>query len=169
MLRVALDKLYLCSGYVAAFFLAAIAAAIIAQVVGRFFRISIDAVEISGFCLAATSFFGLAHTFKAGSHVRVTLLIDRFTGTTHRLVEVWCCGAAAVVVCYLAYHVVLLVLQSIRFNDISPGLLAIPFWIPQSGMAAGLVLLAIALIDETIMVARGARPSYQTVEDSMAE
>lgn len=169
MIRIALDKLYLWSGYIAAFFLAAIAAAVIAQIVGRFFGVTIDGTEIAGFCLAATSFFALAHTFKSGSHVRVTLLAQRFTGSKRKAVEIWCCGASAVIISYIAYHAVLLVLQSFEFNDISPGLLAMPFWIPQAGMAAGLVLLAVALIDETIAIARGTKPSYASAENTAVE
>jgi len=166
MMRTVLDKLYLWSGYVAALFLAGIGVAVIAQVVGRFVGITIDSTEIAGFCLAATSFFALAHTFKSGSHVRVNLLVRRFTGTSHKLVEIWCCGASAVIVGYVAWHSILLAIQSWQFNDISPGLLAMPFWIPQAGMAAGLTLLTTALVDETISVARNNEPSYEAATDT---
>lgn len=166
MTRTILDKLYLWSGYVAAAFLAGIGVAIIAQVVGRFFGVSIDSTETAGFCLAAASFFALAHTFKSGSHIRVNLLIRRATGKSSRLVELWCCGISAVIVGYLAYHAILLSIQSYQFNDISPGLAAMPFWIPQAGMAAGLVLLTVALLDELILVAGGNEPSYEVAKDT---
>lgn len=165
MIRTILDSLYSWSGYLAAFFLAAIGLAVVAQIVGRFVGVTIEGTELAGFCLAATSFFALAHTFKSGSHVRVNLLVRRFTGSTGRLVEMWCCGASAVIVGYVAWHATLLVIQSYQFNDISPGLLAMPFWIPQAGMAAGLVLLTVALVDEMILVARGREPSYEDSTD----
>lgn len=161
MTRAVLDKLYLWSGYVAAVFLAGIGVAVVAQVVGRFIGLTVESTEVAGFCLAATSFFALAHTFKSGSHVRVNLLVRRFSGTTRKIVEIWCCLAAALVVGYAAYHSVLLSIQSYQFNDISPGLVAMPFWIPQAGMAAGLILLTIALVDEMILVARNHQPSYE--------
>lgn len=166
MTRTVLDKLYLWSGYVAAVFLAGIGVAIIAQVVGRFFGVSIDGTEIAGFCLATTSFFALAHTFKSGSHIRVNLLIRRFTGRSGRLVELWCCGISAVIVGYVAYHAVLLCIQSYQFHDVSPGLAAMPFWIPQAGMAAGLILLTVALVDELISVAGNNEPSYEAAKDT---
>lgn len=166
MTRTVLDKLYLWSGYVAAAFLAGIAVAIIAQVVGRFFGVSIDGTEIAGFCLASTSFFALSHTFKSGSHIRVNLLIRRLTGKSRKLVELWCCGISAVIVGYVAYHAILLSIQSYQFNDISPGLAAMPFWIPQAGMAAGLILLTVALLDELILVAGNNEPSYEAAEDT---
>ena len=169
MMRTVLDKLYLWSGYVAALFLAGIGVAVIAQVVGRFVGITIDSTEIAGFCLAATSFFALAHTFKSGSHVRVNLLVRRFTGTSRKLVEIWCCGASAVIVGYVAWYAILLAIQSWQFNDISPGLLAMPFWIPQAGMAAGLTLLTVALVDEMISVARSNEPSYEAAADRVLD
>lgn len=166
MTRTVLDKMYMWSGYLAAVFLAGIGVAIIAQVAGRFFGVSIDGTEIAGFCLAATSFFALTHTFKSGSHIRVNLLIRRFSGKSRRLVELWCCGISAVIVGYVAYHAVLLSIQSYQFHDISPGLAAMPFWIPQAGMAAGLILLTVALVDELISVAGNNEPSYEAAKDT---
>ena len=51
--------------------------------------------------------------------------------------------------------------DSYRFNDMAQGVLAVPLWIPQLGFTGGLVILAIALIDEMINVLRGNRPSYE--------
>lgn len=164
-----LDTLYLWAGYVAAFLLASIAVSIIAQVAGRSLGYVIDSTEIAGFFMAGSSFFALAHTFKTGSHVRVTLLVQRMTGAPRRALEVWCCLASAAIVGGLAYYAGDLVVQSYRFGDISPGLLAIPFWIPQLAMAAGLTLLAVALVDEAIRVMRGETPSdIANVEDMAA-
>ena len=42
------------------------------------------------------------------------------------------------------------------------GLLAIPMWIPQTTFVAGSWLLFIAVLDEMVLVARGARPTYVT-------
>ncbi|MDF1587445.1 TRAP transporter small permease [Marinimicrococcus flavescens] len=166
MIRRVLDTLYLGSGYLAALFLVLIAVAIILQVVGRSLGYVVDSTEIAGFFMAASSFFALAHTFKSGSHVRVTILAHALTGGTRRLLEAWCCLAAAAATGYLAWHAIGLAWQSWDFEDISPGLLAIPFWIPQSAMAAGLVLLVVALVDEAVAVLRGAMPSYASGEDT---
>ena len=75
MIRLWLDRLYLSSGYVAGMFLMAIGLTIVAQVVGRLVGVAIDSTEISGFCLAASSFLGLAYTFHSGSHIRINMLI----------------------------------------------------------------------------------------------
>ena len=55
---------------------------------------------------------------------------------------------------------------SFVFDDISPGLLAIPFWIPRSGMALGCLVLLVALLDEFVRVAAGKIPSYVANDES---
>ena len=166
-MRAFLDALYRYSGYLAAFFLFAIGATIVAQIIGRFFGVAVDATELSGFCLAASSFLGLAYALKGGSHVRVNLLIRGFTGPAKRAVELWCCGAGALAIGYFAGNAVHFTYESFVFGDISPGLIAAPFWIPQSGMAIGAVVLTIALIDEFVCIARGAVPSYEENIDAV--
>jgi hypothetical protein len=47
-----------------------------------------------------------------------------------------------------------------RFGERANGVLAVPLWIPQSGMALGLVVLTVAFIDEGVRVLRLGAPSY---------
>jgi hypothetical protein len=51
--------------------------------------------------------------------------------------------------------------DSYRFNDMAQGVVAVPLWIPQIGYSGGLLILAVALIDELVNVLRGNRPSYE--------
>jgi len=159
-MRRALDTLYLWSGYIAALALVAIAVTIIAQVVGRFFGVAVDSTETAGFSLAASTFFGLAYTFRQGGHIRVTLLTRLATGTADRAIHLWNVFFFAAVMAVVTWWAGDLVYFSWKFTDISPGLLAIPFWIPRSAMLLGSAILTIALIDEFICVARGRVPSY---------
>lgn len=163
-LRGPLDKLYIASGLLAGVFLAGIAVTILAQIVGRFFSVAIDSTELAGFCMAASTFLGLAYTLKSGTHVRVNLLIRLAPGPLRTVIEVVCCVIGVLASAYFTYFAAKLVLQSWNFGDISPGLLAIPFWIPQLGMAFGGVLLTIAFIDELLIVLSGGAPGYQTEE-----
>ena len=169
MTRKALDFIYGLSAVLGAFFLAAIVLTIVGQIIARFVGKTVDSTELAGFCLAASTFLGLAYTFRSGAHIRVTLLIGRISGTPRKWVELWCCGATALIVGYLAWHAVVFAIQSYEFGDISPGLLAAPFWIPQAGMALGLVILTVALIDETVAIAKGREPIYETNAESALE
>ena len=161
-MRHVLDRLYLWSGYLSAIFLVGIAVTIIAQVVGRFFPklVVIDSTETAGFCLAASTFFGLAYTFRQGAHIRVTLVTRLAKGRRDQLAHLWAILVFAVVTGLLSYWSFDFVYDSYRFNDISPGLMAVPFWIPRSAMALGSLILFIALIDEFVSVLLGHVPSY---------
>ncbi len=161
MLRRTLDAAYLVGGYLAAVFLACIALTIVAQVVGRFVAITIDSTETAGFCLAASTFLGLAYTLKRGGHIRVNLVIRNIHGLPRRLIELWCTGFTAVGMAYFTYWAFDFVWFSYTADLISPGLMAIPFWIPRLGMALGLLLFTIALVDEFVAIWRGAAPSYE--------
>lgn len=157
-----LDGLFNVSGYVAAFFLAAIAGLIVAQIIGRFFAVAIDAIEVSGFCMAASTFFGLAATLKHGTHIRVNLVLRRLRGWGKRGVELWCTGAGAVAMSYATTQAVLMVWDTFRFGEVTKGLIIMDLWIPQAAMAAGIAVLAVALADEFVAALRGAEPSYES-------
>lgn len=165
MIRTVLDKFYQACGYLAAAFMVGIAVAIVAQIVARMRGITLDSTEAAGLCLAASTFFGLAHTFRRGGHVRINLLIERLPARARHGVEVFNCLLGAGVVSFLAWHVGQLALQSYQFNDISPGLLAMPFWIPQSAVAVGIVAFAVALIDELLWLLTGGRPRYEAPDE----
>jgi len=164
-MRCVLDGLYRASGVAAAGFLLALLLAILAQVVGRKLGMTVDTTELSGFFMAASTFLGLAYTLRDGAHIRIGLLITRLTGAPRKVLELWCCITSAALVGYLAVSATSFALESWEFQDISPGLLAVPFWIPQSGMAAGLAILTIALLDAAWCVAHNQPAGYERNED----
>ena len=63
---------------------------------------------------------------------------------------------------YLAFWATRFSWESYEFNDMASGMLAIPLWIPQTTFVAGSWLFFIAVLDEMVLVARGARPTYVT-------
>ena len=165
MIRAVLNKFYEVCGYLAAAFMVGIAVAIISQIVARMRGVTLDATEAAGLCLAASTFFGLAHTFRRGSHVRINLIVGRLPVRLQRPIEIFNCLLGAVVVSFLAWHVSELALQSYAFNDVSPGLLAMPFWIPQTGVAVGVTAFAIALIDELLWLLNGGAVRYEAPDE----
>lgn len=142
-----------------------IAIAIVAQIVARMRGVTLDSTEAAGLCLAASTFFGLAHTFRRGAHVRINLFLDRLPARLRHRLEIFNCLLGAIVVSFLAWHVGQLALQSYQYNDISPGLLAMPFWIPQTGVAIGVSAFAIALLDELVWLLSGGRPRYEAPDE----
>lgn len=163
MARRALDLAYRACGVLAGVFLALIAVVVLAQIVGRFFGVLVPgADELAGYFLAATSFLALAYTLRAGGHIRVTLLIGRLAPARRRLFELWCLAFGAVVVGYFTYHAVVMTWESYIFGDRAIGVLPTPLWIPQIAVALGLLMLALAFVEELVHVLRGGEPSYGT-------
>jgi TRAP-type C4-dicarboxylate transport system permease small subunit len=155
-LRKSLDRLYDAAGYLAAFFMVGILVMVLASVVGRLAGFNLRGSDAyAGYCMAAASFLALAHTLKRGEHIRVTLLLDRFDGRFRRPLEIWCHLAGAFFCGVLAWYSVHLAFQSHEFNDVSQGNDATPLWIPQIGMAAGAVVLLVAMLDDLVRVLRG--------------
>lgn len=114
-----------------------------------------SADDFAGYAMLASSFMALAHTFGRGEHVRVTILIQRFKGKSRRLAELWCLAAGSFLSGYLAWYCVKLVIDSHAFGDMSTGLIAIPLWIPQIGMAIGATVLFIAVVEQFVVLALG--------------
>ena len=161
-MRRLLNGIYLGSGILAGVFLILIALLSLAQIVGRllgYAAYSFD--EFAGFCMAASSFLGLTYTFRYNEHIRVSLLLDHIHGAGRRRLEIACLGVTLFLIAFFAGFAIEMTWFSFRFGDVSQGLVPVKLWIPQSGMAAGLVVLAIALLDDLIVVLRGGNASYE--------
>lgn len=177
-----LDALYRASGAVAAGFIALICLTVVLQVganiidkiVGLISGTPLGLIvpsyaEFTGFFLAAATFFGLAYTLRAGSHIRVTLLVAQIEGPARKWIEVWCLSAAAALVGYFAFYAANFVRESFVFGDLAVGMVALPIWIPQSVMVLGLIVLLIALLDDLHTVLRGRAPSYDDKDEADGE
>jgi len=161
-LRVFLDRLYLFAGYAAGVFLVLVFLIMMVMSVGRQFGLNIPAGDdFASWCMAAMAFLGLAHTFKKGEMIRVGILLEQLTGKRRWALEMIALSIAAAFVLYFTWYGVAMTYDSFRFHDMAQGVLAIPLWIPQLGFSGGLAILAIALIDEIVHVARGNKPSYE--------
>lgn len=168
-MRRALELLYKTSGLAAGFFLVAIGALTAVQIIGRlagFAAYSFD--DFAGFSMAASSFLGLAYTLRANEHIRMTLVLHHTRPTLRRVLEIVCLGVATFLVGLFAWFTCDMTLTSYQLNDVSQGLVPVPLWIPQSGMALGLVILAIAFVDDLIAVLRSQSTSYATAEAARA-
>ena len=102
----------------------------------------------------------MAHAFKHGDFVRVTLLLERMGERQRRSFEIGALLIGTVATAYLAWSASLFTYESWEFNDMAQGLLALPLWIPQLSFALGSILLWVALVDELIIVLNGGLPTY---------
>ncbi|MEK8029369.1 TRAP transporter small permease [Ideonella sp. DXS29W] len=160
-MRRALDGLFLAAGGLGAICVALICALMIWQSIGRELGASTGAItDIVAWLCAASGFFTMAHAFKHGDFVRVTLLMEKLPSRPRRAMEIASLGIAAVAVGYLAWWACAFTYESWRFHELAQGLLPMPMWIPQSSFAVGSILLWLAVLDELVIVLRGGVPTY---------
>ncbi|TCS65903.1 TRAP-type C4-dicarboxylate transport system permease small subunit [Primorskyibacter sedentarius] len=179
-MRTTLDFIYRASGGLAAFFIFAIVALVFAQVclnladkiaaavTGNGVGLTIPSyADFTGFFLAASTFLSLAYALRAGGHIRVTLLLGRLPKKAQRGFEIFVVTVALAMSAYASWYLILLVYESFEYGDRSSGMVSVPLWLPQLPVALGLIILAIALLDELIGLLRGAPASWDGKGESL--
>ena len=168
MVRRVLDVLYLTSAVLGVICFVGVLAWILYQLGGQFFPyIPRSADEFAGYCMAASAFLALAHTFNANEHIRVTLVVDRLH---HRLRHRVACLAillALLLSAYLAWHMAKLAWLSLQLDERSSGLIALPLWIPQCAMAFGSWVFVIAVLERAISVWDGGSIESVTAQEEV--
>jgi TRAP-type C4-dicarboxylate transport system permease small subunit len=156
VLRKALDRLYMSAAWLAALMMVGLLAMVVLSIVSRLLHFHVPGTDAyAGYMMAGAGFLALAHTLKKGEHIRVTLVIGALRGRARRAAEIGSLVAASLLAVLFAFYSGRLVWQSIQFNDISTANDATPLWIPQLSMALGVLIFAIAFIDETVLTIRG--------------
>jgi TRAP-type C4-dicarboxylate transport system permease small subunit len=161
-----LDALYDGAAWLAALAMLGLLVMVLLSIVSRQLHFHVPGTDAyAGYLMAAAGFLALAHTFKRGEHIRVTLLLARLSGQPRRALELWALAAGSALAGLLAFYALRLAWQSHAFHDISTGNDATPLWIPQLGMAAGCLILLVAFVDELVLELRGQR-SHATPDEA---
>ena len=156
-----LDRLYDGAGYLAGFCVLAIFVLMIAASAGRELGLRVGgANDIVAWLCGAAAFLAMAHTFRYGDFVRVTLLLEKLSPPAVRVLEIISLAIAAAAVGSLAFWAARFTFESWKLHDIAGGMVAIPIWIPQSSFVVGAVLFLVAVIDELFVTLRGGQPTY---------
>jgi TRAP-type C4-dicarboxylate transport system permease small subunit len=179
-MRATLDRLYLISGWMAALCLVIIAGMVGVQLIGRIvdgllrllgtqpYGFLVEGLaEIAGYLLVASSLLALAPTLKAGAHIRITMLLGALGPRARWVFELGAFTATLGFSAYMTWRLVLLAIDSWRFNEVSHGLVPLPLAYPQVAMAIGLAVFTISLLDELVTVATSGRPSFTASEDAI--
>ena len=156
--RRALDALFDGAAALAALCMVALLVMVMLGIVSRLLHFHVPGTDAyAGYLMAGAGFLALAHTLKRGEHIRVTLLLGALKGRAKHALELWALAGASALAALMAYYSVRLAWQSHSFNDISTGNDATPLWLPQIAMAAGTLILLLALLDELVLEWRGLR------------
>ncbi|MFW6024011.1 MAG: TRAP transporter small permease [Dichotomicrobium sp.] len=170
-MRAVLDRLYTISGALSALLILAICGVIGLQILFniitrlRIIETSLTIpsyADISGYLLAAASFLALAYALQRGGHIRVTLVLTMAGPGFRYVADAVSLAVCGVISALATYYVALMTYQSYVFNDLSPGILAIPVWIAQVPVTLGLAILTVAFADLLIQTLRNGRPLPET-------
>ena len=173
-MRRTLDTIYISAGWLAAFFILAIATLVSAQVLLNFgtrvFDLPLPSTipsyaDFSGFMLAAASFLAMPYTFRSGGHIRVSLVTMLLPPPLRMIAEIAVLVFAAFLIGFASFYIGALIYESWHFSDVSPGIVAVPLWIPQMAMAVGMGLLFIAIVDSLIETLRRGAPVIENAEE----
>lgn len=163
------ETLYLCSGLLSGLCIVIITLLLLAQIIGRLFGFIVPSAEdFAGYALAASTFLGLAYTFREGGHIRVTLLIQRFSPVPRKVQEGSILVLSLALMSYLSYACSFMVYESYIYDEVSYGYVPVPLWIPQVPVAVGVIALTLAIIDALVMLIKGKQPTYSEQEDALA-
>ena len=147
-----LNKIYKLSGYIAAAFLILVAVFILIGISSRIFGFYIRGLaEYSGYCMASASFFALAYTFVEGGHIRITLFLEKLSGSNKWVTEIWCLCVASFFSGYLAFYFIKMLIISYKFQERSEGADEILIWIPQTSVALGSTIFFISVLHQFIL------------------
>lgn len=121
--------------------------------------------DFSGFMLAGATFLALAHTLRAGGHIRVNLVTARMPQRGQFFAEAFALILAGAVVGYATWYMWALVLESNHYGDVSNGIVAVALWIPQSMAAFGISLLFVSIAHTFVDLIRAGKPILSTPDE----
>lgn len=171
LVRRFLDGAYDAGGAFGAVCIALICVLMVVQSLGRQFGFPTGAInDVVAWLCAAAAFMTMAHAFKHGDFVRVTLVLEKLSSPMRRRYEITCLTIAAAAIAYLAWWACAFTYESWKFNELAQGLWALPMWIPQLSFAVGSILFLVAVVDEWWIVVRGGVPTFvRLVEERHAK
>ena len=133
-----------------------IAVCILIEMAGAIFGfITRSMDEFAGYSMAASAFLALSYTFHANEHIRVTLFIQRFQGRPRNRLEIWCHLLGTILAGFFAWYSIKMTIVSWQIHDVSQGLIPLPLWIPQLGMAFGTAVFTIAVAERLLALVTG--------------
>ena len=169
-----LQKLYDLSGKMAGLLILAICLLISAQILlngmGRLSPGLLPSTipsyaDFSGFMLAGATFLALAHTLRAGGHIRVNLVTARLPQRAQVVAEGAVLVLTSALVAFATWFMGALVAESVHYGDVSTGIIPVPLWIPQSVATFGVGLLLLALLQTLADLVRSGKPVLSTPDE----
>lgn len=104
-------------------------------------------MEISTYLLILAGFFGMAYTMRTNGHICVDFLYSRFSKSVRRGLDILTSLLSLFAIYVCMTESTNYMLMSLNMGVVSPSLLRVPLWIPQTFMVIGFVLLFLEIIN----------------------
>ena len=111
--------------------------------------------EFVGYMVASMAFLGLAPTFRARRHLRVTLLLDLLGPRGRRVAEAAALIVLIMLAAFLAHYFARAGIRLWRNGTVSQTVAEVPLWIPISIVAFGCANLAIQAVSRLLLLLSG--------------
>ena len=112
--------------------------------------------EVSRYLLIWMTYFGVAAAVRDESHIRVIILLDRFSGTVRRMAETVICIVCVVFAAFVTWFGLQLVQDSRSFSLMSADSnLPVPIWMFQSIIPIGFALVVLRFAQRLVLIWRG--------------
>ncbi len=89
--------------------------------------------------------------FVEGEHIRITLFLEKITGSKKKFLEIWCLSIAGIFSGYLAYYFLKMLIISYKFQERSEGADEILIWIPQISVSLGSAIFFTCVVHQLIL------------------
>lgn len=147
MISKALDRVYKAGAVAAGVLLVALCCLVLYSTFARSLGLYAGgASDVAGYVMATGTFTALAYTLRTKRHIRISLFAEKLNGGGRHFLEILCLIVLAVITCFTAWYMVQMTLLSHEFQDRSQGADGMLLWIPQSFVAAGSCLFALAAV-----------------------
>lgn len=167
----AIDGICRWSGYVAALLMVLLALLGMTEIFARaLFNTSLTfALEYSTYFLGLVMFLGLGWALREGSHIRLSIALERTAPHFRRLLELAITVVGLAISLYFSVALVLMVIGTAKLGTVSFYPSRTPLVLPQALFALGAVTLSLALMARLIRVWIGEPPESGDANERPAE
>jgi len=112
-------------------------------------------VEFAGYGLAAMTYLALSDAMRAGSLVRVNVLLNVMPAGIRRALDAFCVLNALLITIFLAWYVWFDMRRSYVREFQTESIVPLPAWLPPTALLVGLIVFAVDLVLHLVLILRG--------------
>lgn len=159
LINKALDGLYKTGAVLAGCLLVLLCCLVLFSTFSRSFGLYAGgASDMAGYVMTTSTFMALAYTLRSNRHIRISLFSAKLSGIKRHILELCCLAILVAAAGFLAFYMIRLTTLSYEFQDRSQGADGILLWIPQTFVAVGSTLFALASLHTFLQCLCGGTP-----------